>query len=282
MQTIALVADIHSNIYSLEAILKDIHQKHKPDRMISLGDQINLGPAPRETLAMLKQENVVCLHGNHERYILSAMQHDPAYAGANFASLEFNARHLCEEEISFPKSLTIDGITFCHAMPDDDRFPIDDYQQALPRLQAMRFDQPTHIICGHSHNPTHYALHNLIIDSIGSSGCMDDGVPGVASYTMLYLSPGKTILKPCFVRYDPTPLKALYVKSGFADACPIMAHITCLQLQNNYDYLSKFVGKARALQALKKEPVMSMETWRETDRHFNWAGGVSTAEFWKK
>ena len=142
MQTIALVADIHSNIYSLEAILKDIHQKHKPDRMISLGDQVNLGPAPRETLAMLKQENVVCLHGNHERYILSAMKHDPAYAGANFASLEFNARHLCEEEISFPKSLTIDGITFCHAMPDEDRFPIDDYQQALPRLQAMRF-----IIC---------------------------------------------------------------------------------------------------------------------------------------
>ena len=62
MQSIALVADLHSNILSLEAILKDIHKKHKPDRIISLGDQINLGPAPRETLDMLRQENVVCLH----------------------------------------------------------------------------------------------------------------------------------------------------------------------------------------------------------------------------
>lgn len=281
MQTIALVADIHSNILALEAILKDIRRKYKPDRIISLGDQINFGPAPRATLDLLKQENVVCLHGNHERYVLSAMKHDPAYAGANFASLEFNVRQLREEDITFPKSLTIDGVTFCHAMPDEDRFPVDNIQQALSRLQTMHFDTPQHIICGHSHNPRHYALPNLIIDSIGSSGCMDDGVPGIASYTMLYLSPGQTVLKPCFVQYDPTPLKELYQKSGLADTCPIMAHITCLQLQNNCDYLCEFVGKARALQALKKETVMSMDTWQETDRYFNWADGVSTAEFWK-
>lgn len=152
MQSIALVADIHSNILALEAILKDIRKKHKPDRIISLGDQINLGPAPRETLDLLKQENAICLHGNHERYVLSAMRHDPAYAGANFASLEFNVKQLSEEEITFPKSLMIDRVTFCHAMPDEDRFPIDDYNQALSRLQSMQFTQPTHIICGHSHN----------------------------------------------------------------------------------------------------------------------------------
>ena len=125
-------------------------------------------------------------------------------------------------------------------------------------------------------------LNNLIIDSIGSSGCMDDGVSGIASYTMLYLSPSKTVLRPCFVSYDPAPLKEIYIKGGFAEACPIMAHITCLQLQNNYDYLSEFVGKARALQSLKKETAMSMETWQETDRYFNWADSISTAEFWRK
>ncbi len=145
MQSIALVADIHSNILALEAILKDIRRKHKPDRIISLGDQINLGPAPRETLDLLKQENAVCLHGNHERYVLSAMRHDPAYAGANFASLEFNVKQLSEEEITFPKSLMIDGITFCHAMPDEDRCPDHDYNSALSRLQSMQSLNRTHI-----------------------------------------------------------------------------------------------------------------------------------------
>ena len=87
MEAIALIADIHANLLAAEAVLSDIHKKHRPDRIISLGDQVNLGPAPRDTLRLLRSENVTCLHGNHEGYILSAMNNDPKYAGANFASL---------------------------------------------------------------------------------------------------------------------------------------------------------------------------------------------------
>ena len=107
---IALVADIHSNIAALEAVMKDI-KKHSPDRIISLGDQVNLGPCPRETMDLLKAEGVTCLHGNHERYILAAMDNHPGYAGANFNGLRFNASLLTREEITLEKTLEIDGIT---------------------------------------------------------------------------------------------------------------------------------------------------------------------------
>ena len=40
----------------------------------------------------------------------------------------------------------------------------------------------------------HYRLPNLTLDVIGSAGCMDDGVPGMALYAMLYLSPGRVTL----------------------------------------------------------------------------------------
>ena len=282
MEAIALMADIHANLPAAEAVIADIRRKHKPDHIVSLGDQVNLGPAPCDTLRLLRTESVTCLHGNHEGYILSVMRGEPGYAGANFASLRFNADRLTPQEITFEKELTFSGVTLCHAMPGDDRFPVHNPTLALPRLNAMAFEPGTHIVCGHGHNPMHYRLPNLTLDVVGSVGCMDDGVPGMALYAMLYLSPGKTVLRPCFVSYDPAPLKEIYIKSGFAETCPIMAHITCLQLQNNYDYLSEFVGKARALQALKKETAMSMETWQETDRYFNWVGGVSTAEFWRK
>ncbi len=76
MEAIALIADIHANLLAAEAVLSDIHKKHRPDRIISLGDQVNLGPAPRDTLRLLRSENVTCLHGNHEGYILSAMNND--------------------------------------------------------------------------------------------------------------------------------------------------------------------------------------------------------------
>ena len=44
MEAIALMADIHANLPAAEAVIADIRRKHKPDRIVSLGDQVNLGP----------------------------------------------------------------------------------------------------------------------------------------------------------------------------------------------------------------------------------------------
>ena len=87
---IALISDIHANLPALEAVLSAV-RRHHPDRILSLGDQINLGPSPREVLSLLKENGVCCLHGNHERYVLSALDGDAAYAGANFGSVRWNA-----------------------------------------------------------------------------------------------------------------------------------------------------------------------------------------------
>ena len=103
---IALIADIHANTPALEAVLEAIRGK-KPDMILSLGDQVNLGPCPRETLALLREAGARCLSGNHERYILSAMRGDPAYAGANFASLRFNASRLKAEDITFEETFDL-------------------------------------------------------------------------------------------------------------------------------------------------------------------------------
>ena len=119
MEAIALIADIHANLPAVEAVIADIRRKHKPDRIVSLGDQVNLGPAPCDTLRLLRAEGVTCLHGNHEGYILSVMRGEPGYAGANFASLSFNADRLTPQEITFEKELTLSGVT-----PDGTEFRV--------------------------------------------------------------------------------------------------------------------------------------------------------------
>ena len=278
---IALLADIHGNLPALEAALSDIRKKHRPDRIVSLGDQVNLGPCPRETMALLRESGVDCLHGNHERYVLAAMADDPAYAGANFASLRFNAGQLTAKEITLPRTLRVGHVLLTHAMPEDDRFPVNDPALALPRIREMRFDEPAHIVCGHGHNPTHYRIGNLTLDGIGSLGCMDDGVPGVASYTLLRVERDGAVLQPCFFSYDARALKPLFVKSGFAEACPIMAHIICRQMTDNHDYLVSFVTLAREISAQKGEKTVSPESWQEADARYPWPGGEQTAAFWK-
>lgn len=278
---IALITDIHSNILALEAVMKSV-EKHSPDRILSLGDQVNLGPCPRETLALLKAQNVTCLHGNHERYILSAMAGDPGYAGANFASLRFNASQLTREEITFPKTLELEGAVFTHAMPEDDRFPVFDESKALPLLRGMTFERPTHIFCGHGHNPTHIQLGNVTIDSIGSVGCMDDGVPGTAPYAILTIQNGQTFLRPYFTAYDPRPMRRLFVSSGMADFCPVMARLICMQMERNVDFLVGFVRGALTLSQARCERVISEKTWQDADAAFDWPDGDTTGAFWKR
>ena len=277
---IGLIADIHSNLAALEAVLPAI-KRHKPDLIVSLGDQVNLGPCPRETLALLRAEGVACLHGNHERYILSAMAGDPAYAGANFESLRFNASLLSAREITFPKLLTLEGVTLCHALPEDDRFPVSDPAIAMPRLQAMRLDKPLHVLCGHSHNPVRYSLPNLTLESVSSAGCMDDGPAGFAQYAILDARDGCFSLRPLCVPYDTRPLRGQFLRGGMADFCPVMAHIICLQMEKNFDYLLRFVTLAQAIARERGEERITLDTWHEADRRFDWPGGVATAAFWR-
>lgn len=274
---IALIADIHSNLPALEAVLKAI-RGHAPDGIVSLGDQVNLGPCPRETLALLRAEGVTCLHGNHERYILAAMAGDPAYGGANFASLRFNAGLLTAPEITFPEMLRVEGATLCHAIPGDDRFPVFDLAQAVPRLRALRLTG--HILCGHGHNPTHIRLGELTLDSIGSVGCMDKGAPGTTCYVIADIERDWVGLRPYTIAYDTSALPGLFRAGGMADFCPVMAHIACLQMMHNEDYLVRFVAMARALSAERGEQAITERTWHDADARFDWPDGVGTAAFW--
>ena len=277
---IALIADIHANLPALEAALAAI-RKHAPDAIYSLGDQINLGPCPGETLSLLRENGVVCLHGNHEGYVLGAMAGDERFQGANFESLRFNAARLSAQEITFPKELRTEGIVFCHSMPGDDRFPINEPKKALPRLREMRSEKPLHIVCGHGHNPTYYRLPNLTVDSIGSVGCMDDGVPGVTNFAILDAEGGVSAIKPYCAAYDTRPLWGLFKESGMAQRCPVMARLICCQMERNHDFLLEFLAVALPIADARGEEHVSLETWAQADARFAWPDGLTTADFWK-
>ena len=277
---IGLVSDVHGNVLALEAALRALRTKGV-DAIYSLGDQINLGPCPRETLAMLREHGVQCLHGNHERYVLSVMAGDPAYDGINFESLRFNAALLTPEEITFPDVVQLGGATLCHAMPEDDRFPVNDVAKALPLLRARIPDEATHVICGHGHNPRFYRLGELTVCGIGSTGCMDDGVPGMACYAWAQIEGSEIVVVPEYAAYDTRPLKSLFVKSGMAQHCPVMAHIACEQMTYNHDFLVPFVTMAHAMARARGEKTISRETWMACDAVYDWPGGVSTRDFWR-
>jgi len=69
---VALIADIHGNLVSLEAVLADV-ERQRVDQVVCLGDVASLGPQPHEVLARLKALGCPCVSGNHDDELL-----DPA------------------------------------------------------------------------------------------------------------------------------------------------------------------------------------------------------------
>ena len=275
---IAVLADIHGNLPALRAVLSHV-ERQQPDRIISLGDQINLGPCAGEVMALLRQHHVTCLHGNHERYVLEALRGAPQYQAANFGSVRFAASQITAEEITLPVTLRLGQVLFCHAMPEDDRFPVPYPKKAIPML-AEHEPEAKHIICGHCHDPRHYAVGGCTVDVVGSLGCMDNGIPGWACYGELLLEEEGFCFTNRFVPYDAGQLRPLFLSTGYAKACPIMARVICMQMEQNHVYMLRFVDMALSLSRQKGEAQISPETWQETDRAFGWPDGLTAEEFW--
>jgi predicted phosphodiesterase len=60
---IAIFSDVHGNLTALEAVLADIKQQ-APDMVAFAGDACLFGARPRECLDLIRDQNMVCIHGN--------------------------------------------------------------------------------------------------------------------------------------------------------------------------------------------------------------------------
>lgn len=66
---IAILSDIHANLSALQSVLKDIHERAEIDAYILLGDIVNYGMRPNETILRLEQLETPIIGniwGNHE------------------------------------------------------------------------------------------------------------------------------------------------------------------------------------------------------------------------
>lgn len=66
---IAVISDIHSNPFALEAVLEDI-KNQSVDEIICTGDLIGYMPKPNEVIEMIRSRNIRCIKGNHDLKVL--------------------------------------------------------------------------------------------------------------------------------------------------------------------------------------------------------------------
>jgi predicted phosphodiesterase len=207
---LGIVSDIHGNAAGLVAACRLLRARGA-ERIVCCGDIAGYSAQVGEVLAVLRQENVTSVAGNHDAMLRSRSW--PAENVLKSAPLRFAADTLPAADLdmlaALPQVLEWDGegrrLQMLHGMPAD---PLEGY--LYPHLaSSMALPEGIDLLLvGH----THMQFHLGAIINPGSCGLPRDGDPRAAC-TLLNEATGETT--DYRVLYDPSEVAAANRLAGF-------------------------------------------------------------------
>lgn len=225
---LAVISDIHGNIYALMKALEDIDEQ-KVDKIICLGDLVGYGPHPNEVVALIKRREIPCIKGNYDASVVDG---DYTYIrnttinsfALPWASNEVRVANKCFLD-SLPTSLkyTFNGVNFLftHGSPN----AINDYlfEDAANTIEVMNQLEDDVLVCAHTHIPCAKKYENKLLINVGSVGKPKIGKPnptyaiieiednGEVKVTFRYLEyEFKRIVKDCTMLNFPLAITSSY------------------------------------------------------------------------
>ena len=190
---IAIISDIHSNVYALMNVIDDIDDQ-KADLIICLGDLVGYGPHPNETISYIKRRNILCLKGNYDA---SVVANDFSYirqTDINSFTLPWTVSELRVSNKYYldglPEDLTLTfnkrSIKFVHGSPNK----INEYLLENEEItkDVMKNLQEDILVCAHTHIPSVKQFDNKLFINCGSVGKPKIGSPD-STYCLLDIDP---------------------------------------------------------------------------------------------
>lgn len=192
---IAVISDIHSNIYALDAVLADIETKDV-DMTVCTGDLVGYGTRPNEVIQTLKKNKIFTIMGNYDdaignlKIVCGCDYPDSKDAEKAGLSMHFTGQTTTNENKEYlrnlPKELifTFDNktIKFVHGSTR----LINEYlkENSKEADEVMSELVENILVCGHTHIPyAKYYGEKLLINA-GSVGKPKTGNPN-ANYVII-------------------------------------------------------------------------------------------------
>lgn len=192
---IAAIADIHANIFALEAVLNDI-QTEKCDQIICLGDLVGYATFPNEVIDLIRSKAILTIQGNYDesvgenRLVCGCDYSDPHQQENAVKSLNWTKLKVTSENKDWLKALpkevrlSVEGkeLFFVHGSPRQNNEYLYKDSEALSEILAdYVFDV---LVCGHTHKPYIKACDGRYIVNAGSAGKPKHGRPD-ATYVII-------------------------------------------------------------------------------------------------
>ena len=161
---IAVISDIHSNIYALDKVIDDIKSKNV-DMVVCTGDLVGYGTRPNEVIHKMKEEKILTIMGNYDdaignlKIVCGCDYPDPKDAEKAGLSMHFTSQETTDENKKYLRNLPKEAIftfnnktiRFVHGSTR----VINEYlkENSKEAEEVMNELVEDILVCGHTHIP---------------------------------------------------------------------------------------------------------------------------------
>jgi putative phosphoesterase len=100
---VAIISDVHGELYPLDLALKDIRSKNV-DQVVCLGDAIQGGSQPAETVARLREISCLVVMGNADAWLLTGKETEEKASERQRKVRAWSLDHLSGTDLEYIKS----------------------------------------------------------------------------------------------------------------------------------------------------------------------------------
>lgn len=209
---IAIIADIHSNIFSLNEVLLDIDNRNA-DMIVCMGDLVGYATYPNEVIDTIRENRILTIKGNYDEAVGEELMvcgcdyPDPKDMENAGISLNWTIDETREDNKEFLKSLPTEvlmnfgakTVRFVHGSPRK----INEYlkENSTEAEEVMGEFNEDILVCGHTHRPYYKEYGNKLLVNAGSVGKPKTGTPR-ANYVILDINNETTEVEIHEVDYE--------------------------------------------------------------------------------
>lgn len=248
-QTIAVLADVHSNMPALEVVLADI-ERLRPDEVLVGGDLVGRGPEGSRVVATIRQTGWPTIRGNHEDYLLDFRHHrvpEEWWRQRRWAAARWMAAELTEADVGWIEALppelrpaTAPELLLVHGTPESANAGLGPWthdQELRRHLEAVEAEI---LICGHTHRPMDRRLAEGRVVNVGSVGLPFNRDPR-AQYALFHRDGNGWEVERRRVEYDRRRIFEIYERTGFLAGGGITAELLRRELEEATAFLVPFL-----------------------------------------
>lgn len=206
---IGVISDVHANVLALEAALGAL-ERAGAGTVVCLGDMVGYGPAPNETIELLRSARVQCTLGEADERIAFGFATRAKRKGVADATLEWTRTVIEPTHLQWLRELPVQrrletpaGRMRCfHGSADDPAERINLQQDPMALTRLLHRHRCTVLCSGGSHVPYYRKVAGAgWVVNPGSVGLSLNGEPG-ADYALLRLGGADVEVHMDKVEYD--------------------------------------------------------------------------------